>query len=59
MSLQDAERRYFGRAGWIAVGALIASAAFALLAVAVDVIHAVGDEAKADAQVPALIIEDK
>lgn len=59
MSLQNAERRHIGRAGWVAVGALIASAAFAMLVVAADLFQAVGDEATADSHVPALIIEGK
>jgi hypothetical protein len=59
MSLENTERRHIGRAGWVAVGALIASAAFLILIVAADVFQAVGDEAKADPGDPAQIIEGK
>lgn len=59
MSFENAERRHIGRAGWVAVGALIACAAFAMLVVATDLFQAVGEEATADSNVPALIIEAK
>ena len=59
MSLHNAGPRHLGRAGWIAVGVLIASLAFIILGVGVDVIRAIGNEAQADAQVPPLIIEGR
>jgi hypothetical protein len=59
MSLQNAERRHIGRAGWVAIGALIASTAFVMLFVAADLFQAVGDEAMADSHAPALIIEGR
>ena len=59
MSLENAEGRHIGRAGWVAVGALIASVAFVMLFIAADLFQTVGDEIKADSHDPALIIEGK
>lgn len=59
MSLQHSESRRMGRAGWFAVGALVASLAFLVLVVAGDIFKAIGSEAQADTQSPTLVIEGR
>lgn len=59
MSSQDTESRGTGKVGWFVIGALAASLAFLALMVVGDLFNAVGSQAQADDQGPALVIEGK
>ena len=57
MPQQNSGTRHIGRVGWFAVGALAASLAFVMLAVAGDYFQAMSGDEPTEAQLPTLIIE--
>jgi hypothetical protein len=48
---------HFGRAGWFAIGALVASMAFVAMLVAGDFFKAISSEYQGKAELPVLVIE--